>query len=334
MIPPDSASFNRNLLTVGKVLLLSFMTILLPYYLVKLGQSYELHSINYPNTLFAAFPEMMSDLIIAYGFANLVILPAIQGFIIAREAARYNLKHRDMFIAVTLAADLCLAALVLHEGIVCIIMASPLLLGIMVLGVAFGETTKKISNRIVRIGIMPLVVLFTVYDASTAPKILHDAIIDSIVINAPPDTVWKYLTAAPVNTNSSAYWLWQAGLPAPNQLYVNEAHDNLEFRLSHGIKFIARITKFAPQHELAFAITEQAHHPEVYGHISFDRGSFTLHDNGDNTTTLTATGHYSVLIAPSTYFNLWMIDIIHHVHARVFTHIKSLAESEKRKNNI
>ena len=306
--------------TYIKAIIWSFIIILLPYYGWKLLLLYQQEK---------SFSNILEKLSIAYGAANLVVLPIAQGFMVGREGRRTNMRFREKtgLAGLILITNMALAYLIWHEGVVCMLMAFPLLLGLMEIGVGLANWIN-LPDKMMRVSLIPLAVAFVVYDVSAAPTVMKSHVEDSVIIQAPPAKVWKYLTSAPLDNNPPRYWLWRIGMPMPNQLALSKAEQGgtLEFRLSNGMKFSSQISDFIPQKELGFIVTRQAEHPEIYGHISFDKGSFRLQDNGNGSTTLIATGYYSLLIAPTAYFDLWTRDIIHHVHQRVFDNIRHRAE--------
>lgn len=227
-----------------------------------------------------------------------------------------------------LVIGIAMSYLIMKEGIICLIMAAPLLLFCIFFGVEIGKALWKRTPWL-GVSTLPLLILLIVIDASMPHH--HSAIVaDKILIHAPPKAVWRYVAAYPKITTPPQYWLWKIGLPVPLQSTAEGAFVGArrDCRFTGNVTFEEKIVAVKPSKELTFDVTRQPDHPEITGHFNLDRGQFLLHDNGDGTTTLTGTTWYRLHIYPAKYFDLWTANIIRHVHFRVMDQIKNLAERD------
>lgn len=267
--------------------------------------------------------------------ASLTLLfPAIQGvgMGVALGRARYALSTTAMLSFAMLFVDIVLSMLVLREGVICLVIMSPLLYLMIWIGALIARAVLSRAGRKVQVSLIPLVAL-AVFAEARGPMPNYTAeVTDSVIVNAPPEYVWRYVTSYPENRDPPEYWLWQAGLPYPTQS-IAEAPEVGAKRIcafNTGIAFEERITELRPNEVMTFEVTAQPDHPEVTGHFQFDRGQIRLTRNADGTTTLTATSWYRLFVRPAAYFDWWTADITRQVHFRVLNHMKDLAETDYR----
>lgn len=268
-----------------------------------------------------------------YNASVLLLLPFVQGFVAG--CVRGPLKpggQRGWSISfLVLLWDTLGAAVFLHEGIICLIMASPLLLGFFAIAFLIGRSVAGWrSGKRVSVSLVPLVVLAVIAETAGPKPDYPDAITDSVTVNAPADYVWRYVVQYPDNPNPPDYWLWQLGVPAPTHSVapVQAVGKKRECRFNGGQVFEERIAELEPNRKLVFVITKQPEDPEIIGHLTVDKGEILLTQNPDGTTTLTATSWYRLHVRPAAYFDMWAADITRHVHFRVLGYMKHLAERD------
>ncbi len=299
-----------------------WVLIFLPYLAVTIIRN---HGIGF------LFEEPSSGLY--YNASVLLLLPFVQGF--AAGWVRGPLKPDSLRgWSITFAVlfwDLIAAALFLREGIICLIMASPLLLGFFAIAFLIGRAIAGWrSGGRVSVSLAPLVLLAVLAETAGPKPNYPDAITDSVTVNAPADYVWRYVVQYPDNPNPPDYWLWQLGVPAPTHSVapVQAVGEKRECRFNGGQAFEERIAELEPNRKLVFVITKQPQDPEIIGHLTVDKGEILLTQNPDGTTTLTATSWYRLHVRPAAYFDMWAADITRHVHFRVLGYMKQLAERD------
>lgn len=225
------------------------------------------------------------------------------------------------------------AAIVLREGVICLIIVFPALYVLILTGLLLGRIWFRWNSSRLQLSIFPLVVLLTATEAfSNSTK--QARVTDEILIHTTPDKVWPHVLAFPEIPDRPDYWIFQLGLPYPTQTTNggNFVGSDRQCMFSDGIVIRERVAEFVPGEKLTFDIIEQPTHPEAYGHITLHRGQFVLRDNGNGTTTLIGSSWYTLQVRPGWYFDLWTRDMTRAVHLRVMNHVRRLAEDDARRN--
>src|SRR3954471_371124 len=219
------------------------------------------------------------------------------------------------------------AAVILREGVVCLVIVSPALYIFILCGILLGRVWFRPDHSTLSLTIFPLVALLTLSDSIYHSE-RQDVVIDRIVINAPPAKVWPNVLAFPEIPDRPDYWIFRLGLPYPTQTTNggNFVGADRQCIFSNGIVIKERVSEISPNEKLTFDIVEQPADPEAYGHITLHRGQFVLQDNHDGTTTLIGSSWYTLHVRPRWYFDLWTRDMTRAVHLRVMNHIKRLSE--------
>lgn len=263
----------------------------------------------------------------ALGYITFFLIPLVMGMICCYFWE--PLKMRTIYVLLSLFLVLLigcfLSAFFIGEGYICLIIMSPLVLGIMVMGYYLFRYGKRRNNMKVSIaGLLFLIILADI----TQTKVHETAVSDVMLIKAPPARVWPYVVSIPEMKERSHYWLFSIGMPRPVastvSAYAKDADRKCIF--SNGVVFDEKMVVYEPGKELTFDIVKQPADPEILGHIDIKRGQFLLHDNGDGTTTLTGTSWYALHVYPASYFDIWARSITRNVHIRAMEHIKMLSE--------
>lgn len=265
-----------------------------------------------------------------FTMGEFVLLPLAMGCVCA-----YFWQEAKMSKAVYLLYGLCntglalaLSYVFLREGVICLLMASPLILIFVLLGSYLGRRLFAARHQHLNVALAPVLLTLFIAD-SLAPHHFANQETDQIVIHAPPAQVWRYIIDYPAMETPPDYWLWRAGLPAPVQSTASGHHAGAKRQcvFTGNIAFEEKLTFVKPNRELQFDVTTQPNHPEIIGHFELEKGQFLLEDNGNGTTTLVGTTWYKLNVYPICYYDRWTQDIIRHVHLRVMGHIKELAEA-------
>lgn len=268
-----------------------------------------------------------------YLASQFVVIPIGMGIVAAYFWRKLNFTTFEILLASFFITGGALLGsfLILREGVICLIMASPLLILFIMLGLMIGKILWARSNTWLGASTLPLMALMLIADAQMPHH--HAAIVtDEVLIAAPPARVWRYVAGYPKIETPPRWWLWKIGLPFPVQSTSTGAFTGArrDCRFSGNVVFEEKITEVKANRALTFDVTKQPDHPEVTGHFNLDKGRFELRDNGDDTTTLRGTTWYRLHVYPSQYFDLWAESIVRHVHFRVMNHIKQLAERDQK----
>ena len=262
-------------------------------------------------------------------YPSFILLPLIVGLVAAWFWRGLNRSLAIMFLDALWVSLLAIAAsaIALREGLVCLVIAFPLLYTLVLTGLLMGRLWFRRNDTRLRLTILPLLVLLTVTDALYSSD-QRAVVTDEILIQATPDKVWPHVLAFPEIPDRPDYWIFRLGLPYPTQTTNggNFVGADRQCKFSDGIVIKERVAEFVPREKLTFDIVEQPTHPEAYGHITLHRGQFALRDNGNGTTTLIGSSWYTLHVHPSWYFDLWTRDMTRAVHLRVMSHVRRLAE--------
>ena len=263
--------------------------------------------------------------------SDFLLVPLVMGLLCAFFWRNLSLTTVEYFLyaLVNSALGLAVAAVFMHEGVICLVIVSPLLLSFVFVGSLLGRWLFSLRNNRLNLSLVPLALAVLAWDALT-PHHYENSVSDTLVIHAPPAQVWAHLAAVPPIPDRPDYWLFRMGLPYPTQATVMGGGVGARRRcvFSHNDVFEECITEWQPKHRLTFDVTSQPRDPEILGHARVLRGQFLLHDNGDGTTTLTGTSWYELYVYPSWYYDIWARSIARQVHVRVMRHIKALSEQE------
>jgi hypothetical protein len=269
------------------------------------------------------------DVFALVAWPSFFLIPFLVGLIAAWFWRRLNRTLGWSFLDalwITL-VGLAAAAVVLREGVVCLVIVSPALYVFILCGVLLGRIWFHPNYSKLQLTIFPLLALVTLgeslYHSEQQAVVTH-----RIMIHAPPARVWPHVLAFPEIPDRPDYWIFRLGLPDPTQTTNggNFVGADRQCIFSNGIVIKERVAEFVPNEKLTFDVAEQPTDPEAYGHITLHRGQFVLQDNHDGTTTLIGSSWYTLHVRPRWYFDLWTRDMTRAVHLRVMNHIRRLSE--------
>jgi hypothetical protein len=264
-------------------------------------------------------------------FAYFIIVPIMMGFISAyywRDLGFKTGKYIGYSIINTLIV-VALSFIFLHEGAICLLIVSPLILGFIVAGALVGRVVFRKKNNTLNVSLFGLLLVLMAADILSTHE-YSAKVSDTMVINAPIDKVWPLVVEYEPITMKENYWLFKVGMPSPVQSTVTGHYEGAARScvFSNGYIFDEKMIVYKPNEELTFDIVAQPRDPEIMGHIDIIRGQFLLKDNGDGTTTIIGSSWYKLYIFPVWYFDAWAESITRNVHIRVMEHIKLLSEKD------
>jgi len=227
------------------------------------------------------------------------------------------------------------------EGVVCIMMAAPIMVPLACLGGLLGKTLAD-RRRTLRQGlvvsclVLPLMSLGESYLSDP-----HSFVVTSAVtIDASPTEVWQGVVDFPEITETPA-WFFRLGIACPQRARIDGqgvgAVRHCEFTTG---AFVEPITIWDEPRHLAFDVTEQPepmfeltpyrhiHPPHLKGSFRSTRGEFRLVELADGRTRLEGSTWYKLNIYPHAYWTLWTDWLVHRIHDRVLRHIKRNVETE------
>ena len=264
-------------------------------------------------------------------FSEFVLVPIGMGIIAMKFwiETKFRLLALLPYAILNTLIAIALSALFMGEGIICIIIVSPLVLAFMWIGVLIGKYILPKNRTRLRASTLLLLIILFVYDTFSEHHYINE-VTDEMTINAPPERVWKYVAEHPVNTTRPDYWLFKVGLPNPVQSIVTGDTVGSERKciFSNGATFDELVVESKHARRYTFDICKQPEDPEIIGHIEIRRGQFILEGNADGTTRLVGKSWYRLKVYPVWYYGIWAEDITREVHLRVMEHIRILAEND------
>ena len=155
--------------------------------------------------------------------STFLVIPILMGLCsvwvrrkICPEDSSFNLGNVLNLLLFSIAGS----AIVLREGVICLIMAAPLLFLVLCAGEQIGHKVCDIRNRTLQVSIVPFLLAAVLVD-SASPHRFENSVVDTVVVHASPAQVWKYVGGYPaIETSRATLWLFRLGLPAPVQSKV------------------------------------------------------------------------------------------------------------------
>jgi hypothetical protein len=288
-----------------------------------------------------------------YGASLFLGAPTLSAFVATLVFTRLYRPNAALsliaaFSALTISFAIMLAFAL--EGIVCLLMASPLaaLGGLVGWGIAYAFIV--VANDIAgttgpaTLCLLPLWLLAEVVAPMPAEP---DRVVESVVeIDAPPDVVWERVLAfeeLPPPTEL----IFRMGVSYPTGATIAGTGVGAirRCRFATG-EFVEPITVWDPGRELSFDV---AQHPDPmremtpYGgprpphlddYFATTRGQFLLEVLPNGRTRLRGRTWYELHVFPRAYWSLWADDFVHRIHLRVMRQIERLAEEDARERTL
>ncbi len=264
-------------------------------------------------------------------FSEFIIIPTLMGIISAWFWKDTIIKQRKLtlYSCYNGIIAILLSSIILKEGMICLIIVSPLIIGFIIAGAFIGKAMFKKNDTTLNVSIVTLLLFIFITDSFSTHEYVN-MVSDQIIINAPPSEVWKNVVSFKRIEQPNKFWLFQVGMPSPIESTVEGNYKGAGRKciFSNGYVFDERIATYDEGKDLTFDIIGQPRDPEIMGHIDIKRGQFLLKDNGNGTTTLTGNSWYKLYVFPVWYYDIWAQSITRNVHLRVMEHIKQLSEKK------
>jgi hypothetical protein len=287
-----------------------------------------------------------------YGVVLFVIGPFVMGLVSAivfaalrGDSMRASIAHAMLFVTYVMLATalglLCLAM----EGLVCVLMAAPLVYPVSLVGALLGIGIARVittrwarsSTAFILAVLLPLASILLSQPHADAPQF---KVTSRINISAPPEVVWNnVVTFSDLPTPDD--WVLRTGIAYPVRARIEGsgigAVRYCEFSTG---PFVEPITTWDAPRRLAFAVTENpapmqewtfwrdVHPPHLDGFFVSQQGEFLLVPTADGGTRLEGSTWYRHNLGPAWYWRLWSDAIIHRIHLQVLAHVKTLSETD------
>lgn len=224
------------------------------------------------------------------------------------------------------------------EGMLCILMVSPLVFGVVVLGAIIGNLTRKWrkNNRYLSSMALMLPLLMGIESrVATDGDMIKVSTV--AIIDASPEKVWSQVVEFP-EIPEPEDWFFKTGIAYPISAHIEgQGVGAVRYCSFTTGSFVEPITAWEAPYRLAFDVKERPEplkhfipHRKVpanmYQYFVSTRGEFLLEELENGKTRLTGTTWYYHKIRPTIYWSWWSELIIHKIHERVLGHIKINAE--------
>ncbi len=288
----------------------------------------------------------------SYGWGLFVGLPFALGMSAAYLYGRQNEKTLGDCIGIGLLATTLLGIGMFFfawEGMVCLVMASPIVYTLALMGALLGYNVQRNKIRAQDQRLLMTALLLSMptlmgAEYASRPESELLAVTSTVEIAAPPAVVWHHVIAFP-QLEPPTDWIFKLGVAYPIGATINGegagAVRKCNFSTGAFIEPIQvwdapRLLKFGvaaqPPSMREFSWMHEIHPAHLNGYLKVHAGQFDLQPivdgNGITHTRLVGTTWYQNKMWPAPYWKLWSDDILHRIHLRVLKHIQKNAEHE------
>lgn len=282
-----------------------------------------------------------------YGWTVFILIPFLIGFLPPFISGYYtDLSLKDCFglgFSTLAAAVVCLLVFAM-EGMICIIMASPILIALEALGAYVAYRVHRSKSPVTPIDSTMLLLLsaagFMGFDYANEATTLIP-VKTQITVHAPIEKVWENVVTFH-KIDEPEDWIFKTGISYPTDATIEgEGVGAVRYCNFTTGSFVEPITTWEAPTLLQFDVVEQPipmnewnpfweiHPPHLDGYFQSYKGQFALKAINENTTQLEGTTYYKIDIQPEWYWKNWSDFIIHRIHQRVLSHIKQEAEGKE-----
>ena len=277
-----------------------------------------------------------------YGWTLFVLLPVILGGLSSWVIRPATGASAAGIGALTAGASACFLLFSGLEGIMCILMALPLVAPLGALGgwlFYFAQSSRFAARGGVMLLLLTPATL--TWDVKAPPTIFE--VHSEVTVAATPEQVWKHVVSFSALPEPHE-WYFRAGLAYPTRAHIEGSGPGAirycEFSTG---PFVEPIEVWNEPHLLRFRVTEnpaplhewspyaQVMPKHLHGYLVSKQGQFRLTRLANGHTLLEGTTWYQHGLWPSEYWRWWSDAIIHKIHLRVLNHVRTLAEEESER---
>lgn len=228
------------------------------------------------------------------------------------------------------------------EGLACIVMALPLTVPFGAFGGLLGYYAKLPSvttKNFTALLLLPAATL--TWDTKATPPVFQ--VRTQIIVHATPEQVWNHVITFP-DLSEPREWYFHTGLAYPERAHIDGsglgAIRYCEFSTG---AFVEPIEVWDEPRLLRFRVTANpapiaewspygAVHPKhLHGYLVSKQGQFRIAPLPNGDTLLEGTTWYQHGLWPAQYWRWWSDAIIHRIHLRVLSQVRTLAERDARR---
>jgi hypothetical protein len=278
-----------------------------------------------------------------YGYGLFIASP----FVIGMTTAYLANRHADVGGNRTITLVLCslglggLALLGLaFEGVICLLIASPLIAAMGVVGGLFGRALARMGTRrrggsLMSIAFVPLLM---VGEAALPPRADFDNVA-SIEVDAPPAAVWDAVVhMGPIPDAPAAPFRWGLAYPMRGEIMGTGVGALRRGVFSTGVAY-EKVTEWEPDRKLSFIVLsdpptmrefspyQHVNAPHQRGYFKTLDARFTITPLADGKTRLSLATRHELDLEPALYWTPFAIWATHANKARVLRHFRQQAEA-------
>ncbi|MBY0403993.1 MAG: hypothetical protein K2X66_08840 [Cyanobacteria bacterium] len=283
-----------------------------------------------------------------YGWGLFVGLPFCVGLIPVLIDGYHEKRSFLRCLLISWLATIVLAAALIFamiEGVVCILMLAPIALCFATVGGIIGYIIQskvwvRQNTHLIFLALISAMPLLMGAEAglNRIPPLI--AIKTATDIQAPPEKVWHHVvTFSQLPPPTNPLFLYGIAYPIRAEIHGTGVGAVRHCIFSTG-PFVEPITVWDEPHLLKFSVAQQPaamkelsiypdmKPPHVDDYLRSEGGQFLLTPLPNGGTHLEGTTWYRHRVWPSFYWQMWSDGIIHTIHHRVLSHIKTLSEKE------
>jgi uncharacterized membrane protein YhaH (DUF805 family) len=275
-------------------------------------------------------------------FATPFLIGATTGYLANRKTDIGGGATAKLVIAATALGGIGLIVAAL-EGLICIVLASPLVGGVALIGGLAGRgiaLAGKRSSRQVVPAFALLPVVFALEHLFAVPTSFDT--VQSVAVNAPVETVWNsILHMDRIEEPLSLPYRLGVAYPIRGDVLGEGVGAVRHGEFSTGTA-IERVTEWVPNRKLAFVVEkdipamhemspyEHVHAPHVVGYFTTGTTSFELAQRSDGVTEVTLRTSHEIRLDPILYWMPMARWMVAENNARVLAHIRHQSERSPR----
>ena len=254
----------------------------------------------------------------SYSHGVFVVAPFVIGAATAFIANRHGdvgASHTSKVVAIALLLGGIILVAAAVEGIVCLILAAPLGLGVALVGGMLGRAIALQSRRTVHKTVSAFTLLPLVFATETVlPAITTFDTRATVEINASPETVWKAIVAMETIERPMALpFRLGVAYPLRGEVIGEGVGASRIGEFSTGTA-VERVTEWIPNSRLAFKVVrdvpamrelspyEHVHAPHVIGYFHTTNTSFDLSPKQNGRTEIVERTSHSLKLEPILYW--------------------------------
>jgi uncharacterized membrane protein YhaH (DUF805 family) len=278
----------------------------------------------------------------SYGYGVFVVAPFVIGAITAYFANRkrdLGAMHTAMLVAsATVLGGMALVMAAL-EGVICVAVASPLGVGIALVGGLLGRSIALHARHTVQQTLSVCALLPLVFTAETIlPPIASFDTYATIEINAPPEVVWRSVVhMEAIDEPLALAFRLGVAYPLRGEVIGEGIGASRLGEFSTGTA-VEQVMEWVPNRKLAFTVLhdvpamrelspyEHVHAPHVVGYFHTTYTSFELLPRENGRTEIVERTSHTLKLEPVLYWLPLARWVVQRNNARVLAHIKRQAE--------